>query len=384
MKKAKYRQTTKQFSLKDELFNQQKVRRLAREIKVAYPEFKAGVFEKKVLEKFPQQELMERVRGIRDQLRIFLPQSYKEAVTVIIKALPPELDTKNSDNDFGDFIYAPYSYFVATYGCTEKHVAVSLAALREITKRFSAEGALRDFLNAFPEKTLAAVYDWSRDSNYHVRRLASEGTRPYLPWAKKVHIRPDKLSPVLDRLHKDRTRYVVRSVANHLNDLTKIDKKLVLKLLKKWNKEAKQTKKELDYLTNHALRSLIRAGDTDALRLIGYASKDLVVSDFGLVKKRIKIGEALQIAFRLQSVSLHTQNVMVDYLIYFNKANGQLATKTYKLTKCTLAPGAVLVLNKKHLLKLMSTRTLYPGKHKIELQINGHSFGKLEFILLSP
>lgn len=376
-----HKQTEKQFSLKDELFNTKKVKQLSGEIKAAYPKFDTRGFERQVLKDFPKQELMERIRGIRDQLRAFLPKSYPEAIKVILKALPPELDNKKTDNDFGDFIYAPYSYFVATYGCTEKHVDISLQALREITKRFSAEGALRDFLNAFPDKTLQAVNNWVKDKNYHVRRLASEGTRPNLPWAKRINVLPAKLSPVLDQLHADSTRYVVRSVANHLNDLSKIDKKLTLSLLKKWRKAKKQNHKELDYLTNHSLRTLIRAGDADALRMVGYASDQLKVTNFRVRPKKVRVGEAVNFSFKLCSTGTKLQNVMIDYIIYFNKANGKLAPKTYKLTKLTLDPGEIILMTKTHAIKLMSTRALYPGEHQIELQINGRGFGKKAFKL---
>ena len=377
----KHRQTEKQFSLKDELFNRRKVEQLAKEIEAVYPEFATKAFIKAVLKDFPEQELMERVRGILDRLREFLPSAYSDALPIILAAQPPVLDEGKTDNDFGDFIYAPYSYFVATYGCTEKHVARSLAALRELTKRFSAEGALRDFLNAFPKETLEAVEKWSKDTNYHVRRLASEGTRPNLPWAKKITVPPKKLAPILDRLHADRTRYVVRSVANHLNDVTKVDKSLALRLLRKWNKEKRQSARELSYLTNHALRSLVRAGDSDALRLIGFDTGHLRVSAFTLGSKSIRVGESVPFSFTLTSTSHKEQNVMADYIIHFNKASGKLAPKTYKLSKLVLRPNESVHLEKNHTLRLMSTRTLYPGKHVLELQINGRSFGKKIFLL---
>ena len=372
----KHRQTKKQFSLKDELFNQRKVRKLAAELQAVWPEFDARGFEKAVLGKFSKQELMERVRGIRDELRNFLPKDYSRALSIILKALPKELDPKKTDNDFGDFIYAPYTYFVATYGCSEKHVDRSLAALREMTKRFSAEGALRDFLNAFPKETLVAVEGWSRDSNYHVRRLSSEGTRPNLPWAKKITIKPKQLVKVLDRLHADKTRYVVRSVANHVNDITKVDPKLALQLLKKWNRAKKQTEKELAYLTNHALRTLVKDGHKEALKLIGYDSKHIEVKSFKLTKSKVKVGETLQFSFVITSISDKPQALLLDYLIYFNKANGKLAPKTFKIAKKKVGPGEKITIEKNHPLKLMSTRTLYPGEHAVELQINGQTFGK--------
>jgi 3-methyladenine DNA glycosylase AlkC len=286
-----------------------------------------------------------------------------------------------SDNDFGDFIYAPYSYFVATYGCTQKYVQVSLNALKEITKRFSAEGALRDFINAFPKETLVAVQMWSKDKNYHVRRLASEGTRPNLPWAKKIKIDPALLVPVLTTLHQDKTRYVVRSVANHMNDLTKVNPKLAIRLLKEWKKIKLQDEKELDYLIRHALRSLIKAGNSEALSLLGFDTKAIKVSQFKLEKEDIKVGESLSFSFILQSTDETTQNVLLDYVIYFLKANGKLAPKTFKLGKLKLEPKSKSLIQKKHSIKKMSTRTLYSGTHELVLQINGQTLGKKKFNL---
>ncbi len=378
---SKHRQLEKQFSLKDLLFNEKKVKQLAIEIKAVYPEFAANVFTRTVLKAFPEQELMERIRGIRDTLRDFLPPDYEKALTIILKALPEELDHTKNDNDFGDFIYAPYSYFVATYGCTQKHVHLSLNALKEITKRFSAEGALRDFINAFPKETLAAVEKWSKDKNYHIRRLASEGTRPNLPWAKKIKIEPALLAPVLTTLHQDKTRYVVRSVANHMNDLTKVNPKLAIRLLKEWKKAKLQNDKELDYLIRHALRSLIKAGNSDALSLLGFDTKAIKVSQFKLERDEIKVGESLSFSFMLHSTDETPQNILLDYVIYFLKANGKLAPKTFKLGKLKLEPKSKSLIKKSHSLKMMSTRTLYSGTHELVLQINGQTLGKKKFHL---
>ena len=132
------------FSLKDELFNSQKVEKIAFEIKEVYPTFEVSQFTKETLVKFPKLELKERIYHIRDMLYKYLPSDYKKAVTILLQALPPELDPRKSDDDFGDFIYAPYSEYVTAYGCCDEHLDFSLQALREITKRFSVEFAIRD------------------------------------------------------------------------------------------------------------------------------------------------------------------------------------------------------------------------------------------------
>ena len=378
---ASHKKTEKLFLLKDMLFNKEKVTRLALEIKTVYPRFDTAGFTKKVVTAFPEQELMERLGGIREGLEIFLPSNYKEALAIILAALPPELDTKNTDNDFGEFIYAPYSYFVARNGCTKKHLSVSLKALEEITKRFSAEVSLRDFLNMFSDETLKAAEKWTKHKNYHVRRLASEGTRPNLPWAKKVSIEAKKTVPILDTLYADKTRYVTRSVANHLNDLSKKDTALVVATLKRWKKENKQIESELLYITKHALRTAIKRGDSDALQLLGFSIPQVTVSAVALEKTKVQVGGALGFSFSITAAATKSQTLLIDYLIYFRKANGTLSPKIFKLTSKNLAPGEILTLSKVHALKPMTTRTLYSGEHILEIQINGQSFAKTPFEL---
>ncbi|MBZ0243392.1 MAG: hypothetical protein K8F24_09280, partial [Bacteroidales bacterium] len=179
---------TKKVLLKDQLFNQVKVERLACEIEQVYPAFERSAFVHEVMAGFPARELKERISWMTACLRKYLPDGYKKVVSVMLKALPEPCDPGLSDNDFGDFIYTPYTDFVAQYGCTKAHLDFSLHALREMTTRFSAEDAIRYFINTFPEETLKALLIWSKDDHYHVRRLASEGTRPKLPWSQKIVI----------------------------------------------------------------------------------------------------------------------------------------------------------------------------------------------------
>lgn len=168
----------------------------------------------------------------------------------MLDALPPILDPTKNDDDFGDFILAPLSDFVAQHGATEEHLDSSLAALGEITKRFSAEFAIRIFINAFPERSLEFLNECAGDANYHVRRLASEGTRPTLPWSGKISIDYHEPLPILDKLYRDPTRFVTRSVANHLNDIAKVDPDLVISMLKRWKKAGDQDPKEMTLQIN--------------------------------------------------------------------------------------------------------------------------------------
>ncbi len=369
------------FSLKDELFNSQKVEKIAFEIKEVYSSFKATHFTKETLDKFPELELKERIYYIRDMLDKYLPNDYQEAVNILLLALPSELDTNKSDDDFGDFIYAPYSEYVTAYGCSEEQLDFSLQALREISKRFSVEFAIRDFINNFPTQTLEILEACAKSENYHERRLASEGLRPKLPWAKKLTI--DYHAPLkhLELLYSDKTRYVTRSVANHLNDIAKVDAPLVIETLKRWKKSAKQEPKEMDFIIRHALRTLVKEGNEDALSMLGYSKKPPIkVKDIRLHNSSIKVGEAL--VFEVEIVALDDTMLMVDYVVHFQTKVGKLSPKVHRLKKFELVKGENIVLKKRHPFRAnMTTRILYAGEHLLEVQINGDIVAKDRFNL---
>ena len=369
------------FSLKDELFNAVKVHQIALEIKIVYADFNAEVFEKDVLEKFPELELKERMYHIREMFKKYLPDDYREATNILLEALPPILDTNKYDDDFGDFIYAPYSEYIVAYGCTDEHLEFSLNALREMTKRFSVEFTIRDFISNYPHETLAMLEQCTLSDNYHERRLVSEGLRPKLPWAKKIKL--DYRDPIkyLDHLYYDKTRYVTRSVANHLNDISKIDAPLVIETLKRWKDSDKQSKKEMDYIINHALRTLVKKGDEDALLLLGYVKDpNIEVNDIILDEREVTIGDAL--CFNLTIEAKEDTKLMVDYLIHFKTKLGTLSPKVHKLKKFSLKKGETCTLKKKHSFKAnMSTRTLYEGEHIVEVQINGTVYSSDTFML---
>jgi 3-methyladenine DNA glycosylase AlkC len=369
------------FSLKDHLFNEAKIKKLALNIKAVYPSFKEREFVRVVVSKFPELELMQRIAHISAMLRTYLPHEYKEALAVLVDSLPPPCDPSLSDDDFGEFIYAPYGHFVSEYGCTKEYLNISLAAIKEITQRFSCEWAIRNFLNTFPRETLAELKTWARDSHYHVRRLVSEGTRPNLPWAKKVQLSSEETLVLLELLYSDRTRFVTRSVANHLNDIAKKEPKLVVETLRRWQVSGKQSESEVAFITKHALRTLVKQGNKDALLLLGYGSTNISLEAFSIDTSNVKIGDALQFSCTLKNTDKTAQNFVIDYIIHFKKANGTHAEKVHKLATKQLASKEVLSLTKKHPLRVMTTRTLYKGEHKVTLQVNGKTFEAYTFLV---
>lgn len=369
------------FSLKDHLFNAAKVHKIAVEIAQVYPAWAQHKFVDEVLSAFPKLELKERIYHLTDCLYLNLPADYNKAVAVLVQALPAPCNPLLGDNDFGDFIYAPYAHYVAMYGCEKKHLQTSFEALAQITMRFSAEDAIRYFINAFPEHTLAQMQVWAKHKHYHVRRLASEGLRPKLPWCQKIRLPVTAALPVLNLLHADSTRFVTRSVANHLNDISKTHPDLVIAALHDWKSKALQTDAELSFIIKHALRSLIKEGNAEALQLLGIGSKPPVkILSFGL-NQNVKFDDYL--SFRFELLAQDNCMLLIDYVLYFKGKNGESTRKkVFKLKQFSMHKGQKIEIQKSQQLKQkMSTRTLYPGAQGFELQINGEVVWSATFIL---
>lgn len=368
------------FSLKDQLFNQEKTRYLAGLFAGASPDFQAEKFEKDVMAGLLERELKARISWIADILGTHLPGDLPEVAPILLQALPPPLDPGKNDDDFGDFIFAPLGEFVVARGLQD-HPDLALDLLAAITQRFSMEWAIRPFLNAHQAKTLALMETWAKDPNYHLRRLVSEGTRPRLPWGQGVTLDLRDPLPLLDVLHADKTRYVTRSVANHLNDIAKKDPELVLDRLEYWHSLAQQDKKELDWLTSHACRGLIKAGYPRALLLLGFDPDAAIETALHLSANRTRIGEAFELSVDL-TCAMPTKAI-VDYRVTFHRPSGRLSQKVFKLKQLRVLPGGT-TLHKKHQLKGDATTfKLYPGPHLVEILVNGRVRAKAEFDLIS-
>jgi len=368
------------FSLKDHLFNEVKVRYLAEQIARVHEPFLAQQFVTEVMGRLLILELKDRIRWIAEVLEKHLPTDYEIAVAIVTKALPPPLDPNQTDGDFGDFIFAPFGEYVVRRGCTKERLAVSLISLRELTMRFSMEDAIRYFLRAFPAETLKIMHQWVHDDNYHVRRLVSEGTRPRLPWSGRVEIPWAVRRKLLTLLHSDVTRYVVRSVANHLNDEAKENPHGVLAVVAEWQQANKATQKELMWLTRHALRTLIKIGHPDTLEFLGYHAGQVHMVEFAVSPSVVRMGE--RVSLKAEITSQTDVLVLIDYRIGFVKKTGECTDKVFKWTIRSVKKAEPLILNKTHLLKADATTfKLYPGEHTLAVQINGEVHATTKFIL---
>jgi 3-methyladenine DNA glycosylase AlkC len=367
------------FSLKDQLFNIDKTRYLAGRFSAANPAFDAPGFEARVMARLPDLELKERITWIADCLNTHLPGTLPEVAPTLRAALPEPLDPTLVDDDFGDFIFAPLGEWVVALGL-EEHPDLSLDLLAEITQRFSMEWAIRPFLNRWPDLVLERMQGWTRHDNYHVRRLVSEGTRPRLPWGQAVALKLDDPLPLLDYLHADPTRYVTRSVANHLNDITKKDPDLAMDRLAAWGEADTQDPHELRWMTSHALRGLVKSGNSRAMVMLGYDPQADIQTRLHLNAPAVRIGDMLGFSCHLMAKELTP--VLVDYRLHFIRPGGKVSAKVFKLKQAHVGPDG-LVLEKRHRLKGDATTfTLVPGLHRIEVMVNGVVQDVAEFDLL--
>ncbi len=367
------------FSLKDHLFNAVSIGELADEYAAGLPGFDAARFQQETLAGFPERALMERLDWIADCLEPHLAADFPTMAEQLEAMMPPPLDPTLRDDDFGRFIHAVPGILAVRHGL-EDHRERALDLIHAATRRFSMEYYIRPFLNRWPAETLARLSHWVEDDNYHVRRLVSEGTRPRLPWARAVTLTSDQTLPLLDRLHADPTRYVSRSVANHLNDIAKKEPDRVVDLLRGWEKSARQDGKELAWMTRHALRTLIKQGDAAALDLLGYRRDVPVTAQLTLEAQSVAIGGAL--TFSLQLEASQDLPVMVDYRLRFARPGGKEAEKVFKLKATQIEAGQKLSLRKSHKLKGNATTfTLHPGKHGIIVQVNGVDVAEVQFDL---
>lgn len=365
------------FSLNDQLFNAETVATLL--VPFEAQGVNVAALTKRILQQFPPLALKERISCIATELAADLPNDFDTAAKVIEAALPAELDPSLTDDDFGHFVYASLGDYVARFGID--HPTRAMACLNQITRRFSAEYAIRPFFNQWPDEVFATLNDWAQSDNYHVRRLVSEGTRPKLPWGIGIESDYQKAVPLLTDLHADKTRFVTRSVANHLNDISKFDPALVIATLKDWAAQGRQDQKELAWMTRHALRGLIKAGDPAAMEVLGYrADADLAVASFELDRSVLPIGEAVELSAMLTSDS--EVPVIVDYVMHFRKSGGQLSPKVHKWKDAVVRVKKPLKLTKKHVFKGNATTfKLYPGVQEVTLQVNGKTLARLEFEL---
>jgi 3-methyladenine DNA glycosylase AlkC len=326
--------------------------------------------------------LRERSDLLRDALLADLDGGYAELAEVVRRAAAGSIP-------FTGWLIWPVTSAVAqravdTSGVTPGEAAFddALALLAELTPRLTAEFAIRTLLRHDLPRALSTITTaWVSSSDEHVRRLASEGTRPYLPWSTRVPgilQDPAATVPILTALYRDESEYVRRSVANHLNDISRGHPELVVETATAWLADPDEN---TERLVGRALRTLVKRGDPGALALLGFRPATLEVSELVLDRSTLAVGDALRFEASVTNTGDDDAQLSIDYVVHHRKANGESTGKTFKLAVRALAPQETFDLVKQHSFRVITTRRYHPGVHAIELVINGRSVGRQEFDL---
>ncbi|MFU2326380.1 DNA alkylation repair protein [Pseudomonas sp. NFX98] len=354
-----------------EIFNAERLQHIATEMTAVYPEFDAKAFLKLAKTDLAELSVMQRMARVSECLHAVLPLGF-EASLEVLRALAPRLNS--------GFVSMCLPHYVATYGADR--FEVSMDALKFFTAFGSSEFAIRHFLRSDIERSLKLMHDWSLDDNEHVRRLASEGCRPRLPWSfrlEQVQADPNLAASILDNLKADPSLYVRKSVANHLNDITKDHPEWVLDLIEGWSLDNKHTA----WIARHALRSLIKQGNQRALAIIGAGGKpEVEIIDVRVHPPVIGLGEKITLSFAVKSTVADSQRLVIDYAIDYVKANGSTSAKVFKLKGLTLPGNSTERLSRGQHIKELTTRKHYAGKHAVHVMVNGERLASTAFEIL--
>jgi 3-methyladenine DNA glycosylase AlkC len=356
-----------------EMFNRSFFERLASAVKKHHRSFNEKGFTRDCTMDIASLSLNERMRKGAASLNKFLTGHFLNDVEIL----------KNSIAEMpGGYTNLIFPDYVAQFG--KDHFYGSMEALKYFTTFGSSEFAVREFIRARPGESLNIMKEWAKDPDHHVRRLASEGSRPRLPWSFKLESvikDPSLTAPILETLKSDPELYVRRSVANHLNDHSKDNPGFLGKLIRSWDLRDQQTA----WIVKHGCRTLIKKGDAGSLAVFRFEKNPkLRLQKFRIAQKKLKLGEPLDFSFDLVSEKSSDQKLVVDYLIHYRKSSGQLSPKVFKLKEVILPPKRTITLGKKQMLKDFTTRKHFAGEHLLELQVNGKILHKTHFHLEIP
>lgn len=340
-------------------------------------EFEIRAF-KSLKHELHQLELKDRIQLVSKKLYDILGEKN------LAKYLTIYLKERRYQNEITSLQWWPISDLVEIY--TLKRKTDSFQYLLWLTEIFTSEFAVRSILNEETDLVLEFLLKASRSKNYHHRRFASEGSRPLLPWGKKavdVAKNPKLTERILSNLKYDEELYVRKSVANHLNDFSKSHPDFVLKILKSWNKDApKEHREKVEWITKHALRTLIKKGNLESLELVnGKLSKKIKLKGFLIAKKKVKVGEKLDFSVELSNPTSKEERFVLEYIIGFKLKTGKLGYKTFKGTSGFLPAKESFQWKKSHSFKVITTREFQKGIHEIKLLINGQETDGLKFQL---
>lgn len=367
------------------LINREGVAAMRRHLTRAWPAFDGARFEALAVDGLEALELKARAQHLCAALEATLPADFEAAARVIEASLLPvrgdeELgEMRTNERGLAGWPLWPMTEFVARRGLATPERA--LRCLQALTQRFTAEWAVRPFIVEHPALAFATLKRWTSDPSPHVRRLASEGSRPRLPWGlqlKGLIADPTPTLPLLEALLDDPSEYVRRSVANHLNDIAKDHPALVVDWVLRHLPEASPERRAL---LKHASRTLIKQCDARMLAAWGLGRRFAGTATLSITPKKLRVGESLTMTLALHSSAKKAQPLVIDYAVHHVKASGERTPKVFKGWTLTLAPGESRTLAKKHSMREVTTRRYHAGRHALDLRINGQVVAEAEFDL---
>ncbi len=360
------------------IYNTKFFDRFTTSVKEVVPHFNEAAFLKDIYDnEWENRELKQRMRHITMVLKNHLSDRFNVNVETILKLIPV-LEKNGVKPDNLEYIFLPD--FVELFGLN--HYEVSIKAFETITQFVSCEFAVRPFIIKYQENIMKQMLLWSKHKHPSVRRLATEGCRPRLPWAMAIpslKYNPAPIMPILKNLKNDSSEYVRRSVANNLNDISKDHPETVITLVKKWQGKTKET----DWLIKHACRTLLKQGNAEVMTLFGFGNIDNIkITDFKILTQKIKIGDAVEFTFKLANTSQNTSKIRLEYGLYYQKANGSLSRKVFKISERDFPENSTTVINRKQSFKVITTRKFHIGRHQVSIIINGNELDILDFELI--
>ncbi len=358
-------------------FDPAAARALAAQVRGAWSRFDAAAFQRRATKGLAKLEFAGRVQQFSDALAAGLPDDIPRALGILTKSLPPVLP--NCDAVTDGWLQWPVGQFVADHGVP--HFEPSMVAMTELTQRFSSEFAVRPFVEQCPEPTFARLMSLTTHASPHVRRWCSEGVRTRLPWGKKLRALvddPSPIWPILEALEDDDELYVRRSVANNLGDIAKDHPDAAVAWAKRC---AARGGAGRTWLVKHGLRTLIKAGDPGALAVVGFGPAKKLDATLKVSPRKISIGDSVELSAQLQTSFSRAQELMVDYVVHYVRKGGKSSGKVFKWKTTRLPARGRVDLQKKHAMKTTTIRALYPGRHTVELQVNGARVAEAAFTL---
>lgn len=353
------------------MYNEEFINKLSNKIILHYQKFNQKKFKSEVfVNNWENLELKERMYQIAIAMNKCLTNNYKKDIEILINV------SSEFEPAFEPIVFAA---FVELFGMEDYDT--SIIAMEEFTKSSSSEFVIRHFIQKYPS-TMNKMLEWSYSDNYHVRRLASEGCRPRLPWAiglPKFKKDPALIIPILENLKLDSEMYVRKSVANNINDISKDNPEIALSLCKKWKNKYPENK-EIFWIIKHGLRTLLKSGNKEALKIFGYGSYDNYLITEMNIDDIVSFNSNFNFSFNVESKEGNLGKTRVEYALYFLRKNGRHNKKVFKISEGDLNVNKKKI-NKNYSFKEITTRKYYEGKHFISIIINGKEFEKYEFIL---